>query len=114
MAFEIVAAAVLVAGLVFSAVLSIRTWTRTRNGTATYKVLRQSFGGAILLGLEILVAGDLIRTVAIAPTLVDGVTPGSTIAQPRRRASRRSSRSGFTTRGRPTISSTGRSVIESV
>ena len=31
--------------------------------------MRQSFGGAILLGLEILVAGDLIRTVAVYPTL---------------------------------------------
>jgi hypothetical protein len=32
-------------------------------------VLRQSFGGVILLGLEILVAADLVRTVAGAPTL---------------------------------------------
>ena len=68
-AFEIVAAAVLVAGLIFSAVLSIRTWRRTSSAPATYRALRQTFGGAILLGLEILVAGDLIRTVAIAPTL---------------------------------------------
>ena len=68
-AFEIVAAAVLVAGLIFSAILSIRTWQRTSSASATYRALRQTFGGAILLGLEILVAGDLIRTVAIAPTL---------------------------------------------
>jgi Protein of unknown function (DUF1622) len=31
-------------------------------------VLRQSFGGVILLGLEILVAADLVRTVAVEPT----------------------------------------------
>jgi hypothetical protein len=31
--------------------------------------MRQSFGGAILLGLEILVAGDLVRTVAVYPTI---------------------------------------------
>lgn len=30
---------------------------------------RQDFGGAIVLGLEFLVAGDIIRTVAVAPTL---------------------------------------------
>ena len=30
---------------------------------------RQEFGGAIVLGLEFLVAGDIIRTVAVAPTL---------------------------------------------
>ena len=32
-------------------------------------VLRQAFGGTLLLGLEILVAADLIRTIAVAPTL---------------------------------------------
>ena len=30
---------------------------------------RQDFGGAIVLGLEFLVAGDIIRTVVVAPTL---------------------------------------------
>jgi uncharacterized membrane protein len=34
-----------------------------------YRVLRQVFGGTLLLGLEVLVAADLIRTVAVAPTL---------------------------------------------
>ena len=32
---------------------------------------RQDFGGAIVLGLEFLVAGDIIRTVALAPTLTN-------------------------------------------
>lgn len=68
-AFELTAAAVLIAGLVFAIALSLRTWIRARNGAAAYKAMRQSFGGAILLGLEILVAGDLIRTVAVSPTL---------------------------------------------
>ena len=30
---------------------------------------RQRFAGAIVLGLEFLVAGDIIRTVVVAPTL---------------------------------------------
>jgi uncharacterized membrane protein len=34
--------------------------------------VRQTFGGTLLLGLEILVAADLVRTVAVAPT-VDNV-----------------------------------------
>ena len=67
--FEIVAAATLVGGLVWSAIVGIGTWSRTRNGSTAYQVLRQMIGGSILLGLEILVAGDLIRTVAVAPTL---------------------------------------------
>ena len=35
-------------------------------------MLRQDLGRGILLGLEILIAADIIRTVAITPTL-DGV-----------------------------------------
>jgi uncharacterized membrane protein len=34
----------------------------------SYSLYRRSLGRAILLGLEFLVAGDIIRTVAIAPT----------------------------------------------
>jgi uncharacterized membrane protein len=74
--FEVLAAAILLGGLVFSFVLALRTYQRTKDGTATYRTLRQSFGGVILLGLEILVAGDLIRTVAIAPTLDNVVVLG--------------------------------------
>lgn len=67
--FEVIAALVLLAGLAWSVTLSLGLYRRTRNGQAAYSVMRQSFGGAILLGLEILVAGDLIRTVAVAPTI---------------------------------------------
>lgn len=35
----------------------------------SYKVLRQDLGKAILLGLEILVAGDIIGTVSTEPTM---------------------------------------------
>lgn len=34
-----------------------------------YRGYRQDLGRGILLGLEFLVAGDIIRTVAVAPTL---------------------------------------------
>lgn len=39
------------------------------HGLDRYSAYRQSLGRAILLGLELLVAGDIIRTVAVAPTL---------------------------------------------
>ena len=67
--FEVIAAAVLFAGLLWSLWISLRDYRRRKDGGLAYRVMRQSFGGAILLGLEILVAGDLIRTVAVAPTL---------------------------------------------
>jgi uncharacterized membrane protein len=37
--------------------------------TGTYRRFRQQLGQAILLGLELLVAGDIVRTVAAQPTL---------------------------------------------
>jgi uncharacterized membrane protein len=37
--------------------------------TRTYRRYRQELGQTILLGLELLVAGDIIRTVAAEPTL---------------------------------------------
>jgi uncharacterized membrane protein len=41
-----------------------------------YKRFRQDIGKGILLGLELLVAGDIIRTVAVAPTLDNVVVLG--------------------------------------
>ncbi|MHB9038806.1 MAG: DUF1622 domain-containing protein [Armatimonadota bacterium] len=37
--------------------------------TRSYHLYRQNLGRAILLGLEFLIAGDIIRTVVVAPTL---------------------------------------------
>lgn len=67
--FEVVGAAVLIVGLAWSAVLSIRVWQRTKNGADAYQILRRSIGAVLLLGLEVLVAADLVHTVAIEPTL---------------------------------------------
>jgi uncharacterized membrane protein len=61
--------AVLVAGLFLAAFLAIRTWCLSGDGAKAYTVLRRTLGGGILAGLEVLVAGDLIRTVAVDPTL---------------------------------------------
>ncbi len=40
-----------------------------RIGEEPYRTYRQNLGRAILLGLEFLVAGDIIRTVVVSPTL---------------------------------------------
>lgn len=66
--FEAIGVLVLVVGLVWSLVLAATVWRRT-GGRAGYVALRESFGGVLLLGVEVLVAADLIRTVAVAPTL---------------------------------------------
>jgi uncharacterized membrane protein len=68
-AFEGLGAAVLVLGLLLSLAMSGRVWRRTRQGRVVYRTLRETFGGVLLLGLEILVAADLVRTVAVEPTV---------------------------------------------
>jgi uncharacterized membrane protein len=74
--FEAIGALVLLVGLFVSVVLAARSLRRSGDGRLAYRVLRESFGGVILLGLEILVAADLIRTVAVAPTLENVATLG--------------------------------------
>ena len=68
-AFEVVGAAVLVVGLLLALAVSGQVWRRTRHGRVAYQTLRETFGGVLLLGIEILVAADLVRTVAVEPSL---------------------------------------------
>ena len=67
--FEILGAAILVAGVVWSVILAVLAARQTRSAARAYAVVRQVLGGTLLLGLEVLVAADLVRTVAVAPTL---------------------------------------------
>ncbi|GAA4800588.1 DUF1622 domain-containing protein [Actinomycetospora chlora] len=67
--FEVVAVGLLVVGLVWSLVLAGVTWVRSRAGHRAFVALRESFGGTLLLGVEVLVAADLIRTIAVEPTV---------------------------------------------
>jgi uncharacterized membrane protein len=66
--FEAIGAIVLLGGLFLSIGLAVRVLRRSGDGATAYRVLRRSFGGVILLGLEVLVAADLVRTVAVEPT----------------------------------------------
>lgn len=68
-AADSIGVAILVIGLFLAAILAVRTWKASGDGALAYSVLRRTLGGAILAGLEVLVAGDLIRTVAVDPTL---------------------------------------------
>jgi uncharacterized membrane protein len=47
---------------------AVRHWQFT---IEHYQVFRANLGRALLLGLEILVAADVVRTVALAPTLIN-------------------------------------------
>lgn len=74
--FEALGAAILVVGVIWSFVLAAIAGRRSGWSAKAYLVLRQSFGGTLLLGLEILVAADLVRTVAVSPTLDNVIVLG--------------------------------------
>ena len=59
---------VIVVGVVVAAVISLGDLRRS-GAEDGYRVFRQRLGRAILLGLELLVAADIIRTFAVTPTL---------------------------------------------
>lgn len=59
--------AAIVAGAIMAALIAVPRLVRRRAGV--YEQFRRFLGRSILLGLELLVAADIIRTVAISPTL---------------------------------------------
>jgi uncharacterized membrane protein len=73
--FELVGVGIVVAGFVASLIKGAGLWTKQGAGAA-YVGIRSTFGRSILLGLEVLVAGDIIRTVALQPTLENLVVLG--------------------------------------
>jgi uncharacterized membrane protein len=58
--------AIIVVGIVLASTTAILQWARRER--STYQNYRRRLGRSILLGLEFLVAGDIIRTVAVTPT----------------------------------------------
>ncbi len=59
--------AVIVVGVLSAVVVAVRALSAHESGV--YPLFRRHLGRSILLGLELLVAADIIRTVAVTPTL---------------------------------------------
>ncbi len=68
-AVEVVGIATIVVGAVVATARSLVLMARRVEFEAGYRALRHGLGRAILLGLEFLVAADIIRTVAVDPSL---------------------------------------------
>lgn len=62
---EVLGAAVIVCGIALAALTALRAGTAPQR----FSRVRRTMGRGILLGLEVLVAADIIRTVAVTPTL---------------------------------------------
>ena len=69
-AIEAVGVVVIVLGIVVASVHYFREGRRKAEADA-YHEYRQRLGRSIILGLEFLIAGDIIRTVVVADTLVN-------------------------------------------
>ncbi len=65
--FQVVGIAVLVIGAILASVVYLKA-PRRRDTPTAYSDLRRDLGKAILVGLELLVAADIISSVAINPT----------------------------------------------
>lgn len=63
-AIDVVGVLVILIGILFAGSQAIRSEPPNR-----YRVFRHGLGKAILLGLEFMVAGDIVRTVAIEPNM---------------------------------------------
>jgi uncharacterized membrane protein len=69
--FEALGALVLIVGALWSFAVGALAWRRSADGGTAYAQLRRWLGSSLLLGLEVLVAADLVRTIAVAPTLAN-------------------------------------------
>lgn len=67
-AIEAVGVLAVVVGSILSSVTFIRSYRQLPEGDA-YRTYRRQLGRSIMLGLEFLIAGDIIRTVVVAGTL---------------------------------------------
>ena len=66
--FQVVGVAVLVIGAILAFVTYLKVLPRRSDTPTAYSDLRRDLGKAILVGLELLVAADIISSVAINPT----------------------------------------------
>lgn len=66
---EVAGIAVIVLGAVAALVIAVSLLMRGNSAAAAYHSLRANLARSILLGLELLVAADIIGTVAIEPTI---------------------------------------------
>jgi uncharacterized membrane protein len=75
---DLIGVALIAVGLIISFV-RYATVPLPPGGIDAYRRLRQDIGRAILLGLEVLVAADIIRTVAVTPTLTSVAVLGAIV-----------------------------------
>ncbi len=74
--FEALGVTAIAIGFVIALWFAALELARGHGGRAAYLTLRRTLGGAILLGLEVLVAADLIRTITSKPSIDEALILG--------------------------------------
>ncbi len=75
-AFELVGVAILIVGSAIAFVGYVLTLARGTARLVAFRELRAGLGRSILLGLEVLVVADIVRTIVVEPTLESAATLG--------------------------------------
>ncbi len=75
--FEAVGVGIIVIGGVFALVTAVKDSTHINR---YFEIVKRSFGRPLILGLEVLVAADIIKTVTVEPTLESVAVLGILVA----------------------------------
>jgi len=78
-AIELIGIAIIALGAIFNLFMFAVRSAGSSDGQDALTTLRSNFGRSILLGLEFLIAADIINTVAVAPTLESVIVLGAIV-----------------------------------
>lgn len=76
---EVVGAAIMVLGGLAALVAGIPRVLRPATRSTAYQDMRRNLGRAILLGLEVLIVADIIRTIVVEPTVESVLVLGAIV-----------------------------------
>jgi uncharacterized membrane protein len=72
---EVAAIAAISVAIVFAAISALIAWVRN-DGDAAFEVFKRGIGRGMLVGLDLLIAADIIKTVTVEATLENTATLG--------------------------------------
>ena len=76
---EVVGAAIMVFGGLTALLAGIPRMLRAETRATAYQAMRRELGRAILLGLEVLIVADIIRTIVVEPTVESVLVLGAIV-----------------------------------
>ncbi|NLG17508.1 MAG: DUF1622 domain-containing protein [Fibrobacter sp.] len=76
---EVLGIGIVLLGALYSTFAAIRNWKKQKISSVVFNTYREQFGKSILLGLEFMVGGDIINTVATIPTLENVAVLGAIV-----------------------------------